>query len=90
MVSVPPFQLLSVCALYLPLITFVDKKNCDDSGGTIATVLHGFEQLWSGGSEVAKKMGDPLLLTSPGGFTKAGSPGGLGYDSLAKCKRKLA
>ena len=52
----------------------------------MATVLDGFEQIWSGGREVTKKMNDPLLLTSPGAFGKAGSPGGLGYDSIAKCE----
>lgn len=52
-------------------------------------MLNGFEQIWSGGSEVARKMSNPVLLTSPGVFGMAGSPSGLGYDSVAKCKKKV-
>lgn len=55
--------------------------------------------MWSGGSKVKKMMNDPLLLTYPpseggGGsgsantsrFKNARGPGGLGYDSMAKCE----
>lgn len=65
------------------------KLRATNSGGTIASVLNGFEQIWSGGSEVARKMSNPVLLTSPGVFGMAGSPSGLGYDSVAKCKKKV-
>eukprot|EP00752_Nemacystus_decipiens_P006893 g6191.t1 len=53
------------------------------SGGTIASVLSMCEQAWSGGREVTRKINNPLLLT-PGAFGMASSPGGLGYDSIAK------
>lgn len=70
------------------------------SGGTIASAMDIYSMMWSGGSRVKKMMKDPLLLTYPpseGGdgnrgcaessrFKNARGPGGLGYDSMAKCE----
>lgn len=58
----------------------------NNSGGTIASALGIFEQVWSGGSKIAKKLNNPLLLAPSGAFAKAGGPGGLGYDPIAKCE----
>lgn len=53
-----------------------------------------FDQVWTGGRAVLKKMNDPLLLaaTTPPDtrvvFEHAdSSPGGFGYDSVAKCEQ---
>ncbi|CAM9235192.1 unnamed protein product [Ectocarpus sp. 4 AP-2014] len=60
------------------------KGGGKSTGGTIASVLDIFEQVWSGGKAITSKLADPLLLTATPGFGKAADPGGLGYDSLAK------
>lgn len=64
------------------------------SGGTCATILDTFDQVWTGGRAVLKKMDDPLLLaaTNPPDARVAfehadSSPGGFGYDSVAKCEQ---
>ncbi|CAN0117239.1 unnamed protein product, partial [Ectocarpus fasciculatus] len=55
------------------------------AASTIASALDIFEQVWSGGKAITDKLADPLLLAAATpGFGKAGDPGGLGYDSLAK------
>lgn len=68
-------------------LTLCPTHVINNSGGTIASIMGVFEKVWEGGKSVMKKMDDPLLLTSsPDLFQKAGSPGGLGYDSLSKCE----
>lgn len=69
------------------------RETTTNSGGTVASILDMCEQLWAGGKAMMKKVNDPLLLAVPpsdGGvtFKEAGSPGGLGYDSLEKCEQK--
>jgi len=65
-----------------------EPKNTRDgnSGGTIASALGIFEQAWSGGTKITKKLNGPLLLASSGALGKVGGPGGLGYDPIAKCE----
>lgn len=85
----PPPRSISLACLVCNLMRS-STNSYNDSGGTIASLLDIFEQVWSGGKEVTRKMNDPLLLTSAGAFEMAGSPGGLGYDSIAKCESKVS